>query len=100
MDEIESLATREPLNAKTLTLTTTANEHEGKKEQWDALKKIGMEEPKVREVFLGMNYAEFQTSLVTRIGMRGEAMKPISFKIRCGRWWMVKGRCGGTRRFL
>ena len=47
MDEIERLAVSEPLNAKTLTLGTVANEYEGKKEKWDALREEGKVEPKV-----------------------------------------------------
>ena len=47
MDEIERLAVSEPLNAKTLTLGTVANEYEGKKEKWDALREEGRVEPKV-----------------------------------------------------
>lgn len=47
MDEIERLAVSEPLNAKTLTLGTVANEYEGKKEKWDALREDGRVEPKV-----------------------------------------------------
>jgi hypothetical protein len=48
MDEIERLATSEPLNAKTLTLGTVASDYVGKKEKWEALKADGIEEPKVR----------------------------------------------------
>jgi hypothetical protein len=47
MDEIERLAVSEPLNAKTLTLGTVANEYEGKKEKWDAFREEGRVEPKV-----------------------------------------------------
>lgn len=50
MDEIESLATAEPLNARTLTLGTAANEYVGKKEKWEALTADGQVEPKVRFV--------------------------------------------------
>jgi hypothetical protein len=47
MNEIESLAVSEPLNAKTLTLSTVANEDLGNKEKWDALRAEGRLEPKV-----------------------------------------------------
>jgi hypothetical protein len=47
MDEIERMAVSEPLNAKTLTLGTVANEYEGKKEKWEAFRAEGRVEPKV-----------------------------------------------------
>jgi Acetyltransferase (GNAT) family len=47
MDEVERMATSEPLNAKTLTLGTVANEYEGKKEMWEAMREEGRDEPKV-----------------------------------------------------
>ena len=47
MDEVERMATSEPLNAKTLTLGTVANEYEGKKEKWEAMREEGRDEPKV-----------------------------------------------------
>jgi hypothetical protein len=51
MDEIESLATAEPLNARTLTLGTAAKEYVGRKEKWEALKAEGKVEPKVCTAF-------------------------------------------------
>lgn len=59
MDAIESLATGEPLNARTLTLTTNANEEEGgRREKWEALRRMGVEEPKVclKNVLGDMDY--------------------------------------------
>ena len=47
LDAIERLATAEPLNAKTLILGAVANEYEGKKEGWDALRAEGKVEAKV-----------------------------------------------------
>ena len=48
MDAIEKLATAEPLNAKTLTLGTVANEYPGKKERWETMKAEGKAQPSVR----------------------------------------------------
>lgn len=31
--------------------------------------------------------------------MRGEGMKPINLKTRCGQRWIVKGGCGGPRPY-
>lgn len=53
MDEIENLAVSEPLNAKTLTLSTVANEYVGRKEKWDVLRAEGRVEPKVCRCLLG-----------------------------------------------
>ncbi|KAL2068411.1 hypothetical protein VTL71DRAFT_16509 [Oculimacula yallundae] len=39
MSSIENLASQPPLNAHTLALSTVANEYEGKKERWAALKR-------------------------------------------------------------
>jgi hypothetical protein len=47
MDYLENMATSPPLNAKTLTLSTQANEYEEKEEKWAAMVKEGREPPKV-----------------------------------------------------
>jgi hypothetical protein len=44
MDACEHMAVSEPLNAKTLALSTVSNEYDGKDERWKAL---GREPPKV-----------------------------------------------------
>lgn len=106
MDEIERLATTEPLNAKTLTLGTVANDYEGKRQKWEALKADGMTEPKVCLHFFGCilvviegHFADDWISLATRIGMRGEGMKFMGIEIRCGRKRTVRGGCGLRRKF-
>jgi len=77
MDEIEHLAVSEPLNAKTLTLNTVANEYEGKKERWDVLISEGKQVPKVglplvfwERVIKADRYADQRPRLVCKEGIR------------------------------
>ena len=54
MDKIESLATAQPLNAKTLTLGTAAKEYPDKQANWELLKADGKEQPKVCYILIGI----------------------------------------------
>ena len=47
MDTVEHMAISEPLCAKTLALSTVANEYEWREEKWKAMAALGREPPKV-----------------------------------------------------